>query len=354
MVSNNFPSPLLPLLNQAGLIGHSVKESELVLKKIEADGSMRRFWRVTFHGQSIGVMVMPEEKSAAGLAEARSVISIGRHLHEKNIPVPNILASDVSVGAILFEDCGAERLHNIVCQKNEFSQNEIGANYYKKVLYWLARMQVLGAEGFSTSWCYDTPRYDYKLRVEREAYYFLNEFWVALLGGERSPSVEEELCDIAKMAGEGDLQLFLHRDFQSRNIMVVSKELRFIDFQAGRLGPPGYDLASLLIDPYAALPEQLQELLYSYYLVELKRLIDIDENVFHRQYTYLSVQRNLQILGAFAFLSQKRKKKFFLQYLRPALSSLQAALQEKKMDSYLHLRALVSEAHKRISSVIVS
>ena len=60
---------------------------------------------------------------------------------------------------------------------------------------------------------------------------------------------------------------FMHRDFQSRNIMLSAGTPYFIDFQGGRMGPLQYDLASLLIDPYAALSQDVQDLLLEYYMM---------------------------------------------------------------------------------------
>ena len=68
----------------------------------------------------------------------------------------------------------------------------------------------------------------------------------------------EELKEIALKVDQEKTGFFLYRDFQSRNIMVLPEGFGFIDFQGGRLGPPQYDLASLLIDPYVGLARSYQ------------------------------------------------------------------------------------------------
>ncbi len=87
--------------------------------------------------------------------------------------------------------------------------------------------------------------------------------------------------------------------------------VRFIDFQGGRLGPLGYDLASLLIDPYSNLPQDVQDDLLELYLRLISNHLAVDEAHFKRHYTLLAFQRNMQIVGAFSFLYKVRQKAFF-------------------------------------------
>jgi aminoglycoside/choline kinase family phosphotransferase len=203
-------------------------------------------------------------------------------------------------------------------------------------------MQCRGAEGFDPSWCWDTVQYDYQLMIEKESGYFLRAFWQGLLGHEVVDGVREELQDIARLAGEAPAGFFLHRDFQSRNIMIKEGAVRFIDFQAGRLGPLGYDLASLLIDPYSRLPLLLQEELLTHYLIAIQGHAAIEEAAFRKQFSLLALQRNMQIVGAFSFLSQVRQKVFFLDFIQPSLVSLKNRLEEPLFKDYPLLRTMVN------------
>ena len=129
-------------------------------------------------------------------------------------------------------------------------------------------------------------------------------------------------------------------------MMIKDDSIKIIDFQGGRYGPPGYDLASLLIDPYISLDDELQENLLGYFCEKLSQYIQFDENVFLKQYSYLRLQRNLQIVGAFAYLFSQRGKQFFKAYINPALEQLYRLLQGEEFKSYTQLRQIVSEAHK--------
>ena len=78
---------------------------------------------------------------------------------------------------------------------------------------------------------------------------------MALLGLEIDPDeLRPDFEALAEAAGVVKSSLVFHRDFQSRNIMVCRAGLWLLDFQGMRFGPPAYDLASLLIDPYVSIP----------------------------------------------------------------------------------------------------
>jgi len=147
-----------------------------------------------------------------------------------------------------------------------------------------------------------------------------------------------------------DNDFFLHRDFQSRNLIIKHDKIGVIDWQGARLGPLQYDLASLLIDPYVGLTKDEQMVLYDYYLTVLEKYLPRISPSFTEHYPYLAIQRNLQILGAFSYLSKIQGKKRFLTYVSPALRSVQGLLEELD-DSELHpLRELVRKINKNFGA----
>lgn len=323
---------------------------------IKADGSTRCFFRLA--GGDIKVVgVLPPDDNPIGLSEAKSAFHIGSHLYGKGLPVPKILGFDEKSGLLLFEDCGDCRLHDIYLEKVRSSDNHqrYGSidQLYEEVVVILADMNQVGAENFDTSWCYDTPFYDKKLMYERESLYFYNEFLGNLLGKAESPEVLDELRDIVNILDSTDWQqFFLHRDFQSRNIMVFGNSIKIIDFQGGRLGPSGYDLASLLIDPYCSLPDDFQERLLKKYIEKICFSTPFEEIAFEKQYKYLKIQRNFQILGAFSFLYKKRGKAFFKQFIEPSLRTLSAIMSENDFYHFTSLRRTIREAEKTVENLV--
>jgi aminoglycoside/choline kinase family phosphotransferase len=140
---------------------------------------------------------------------------------------------------------------------------------------------------------------------------------------------------------------FMHRDFQSRNIMVRDGCFYLIDFQGGRLGPPHYDLASLLIDPYVDLPPDLREALLDYFAARLSALGSIPPAEIRHAYRYCALSRNLQILGAYGFLTRRKGKPFFARYIPAAVRSLQANLSHFSAEEFPNLARIAIETIPR-------
>jgi len=345
------PLALVPLLHAAGLISRAEADAPLPsldVRRLAGDGSSRQFYRVKRKsGEPLCLAVAPAGSTEQDMREAKAARLIGLHLHGSGVRVPAQYGWDEESGLLLFEDLGDVKLHDLVEQsRNQTGEMEMQVvrPLYSQAVRELAVMQIHGAVGFDGDWCWDTREYDRDLMLNRESGYFLQAFWRDLLGQEDEAGIEEEFEQLAVMASEASTAFFLHRDFQSRNIMVRDGQVCFIDFQGGRMGPLGYDLASLLIDPYVAMPLSLQEEFLQHYLDAMKALYPVDAKQFRRQYSFLALQRNLQIIGAFAFLSRVRGKVFFRRYLLPALLSLTERLREREFSDLRVLPRMADQA----------
>lgn len=326
--------------NTCHLLGKSLAgdNARPEVRLLAGDGSRRMFYRLRFGDRAV-IAIVPSGSDAQAMAEARSAWHIGRHLHGMGIPVPEYFAFDGRTGLIVAEDLGDMRLH-------EYAAGISGADdkllqIYTRIIHVLVPMQVLGHRGFQASWCWQTSRYDRELMLERESGYFLEALCRDFFNLDAGSSVlQAEFADIAGRAAAAPARFFLHRDFQSRNIMLKDDRIRIIDFQGGRLGPLGYDLASLLLDPYVGLAPALQDRLVGEYVRVLNSHIPYDRDRFLHEYTLLSLQRNMQILGAFAYLSKRQGKDFFRPFIRPALLSLQCLLAKPLLHKYAALKQL--------------
>lgn len=341
---------LLDLLVESALVPAAKRESPghgLELKNFGGDGSNRIFIRVLEKGRPICLAVAPAGCTKGELAEARSARKIGLHLHRQGIAVPAQFGWDSESGLLLVEDFGDEKLHDRLSQLKVDDHSDDGERVlelYTPVLEELVKMQVVGGKGFSADWCWDTPCYDKTLMLERESGYFLSACWQGLLGQKDVAGLREEFEDIADQAGMANDSYLLHRDFQSRNIMLPGSGIGVIDYQGARFGPLAYDLASLLIDPYAALGFELQDELVNLYLRLLEERTGVREKDFNNQYSYLALQRNLQILGAFSFLSRVRKKEFFSQFILPSVKLLRQRLDDPCLRGYGRLAGVADKA----------
>jgi aminoglycoside/choline kinase family phosphotransferase len=202
--------------------------------------------------------------------------------------------------------------------------------HYRQALEILVRQQLDGARGFDAAWCFDTPVVDPPFLWERECGYFVRAFLQGYVG--LKVEMEDLAADFDRLLA-GALpdggNFFLHRDYQSRNLMLKDGRLRVIDFQGGRRGPLGYDVAALLIDPYVNLNQDLQQEFLEYYLELLTARQAVDQESFREQYAHLSLCRNLQILGAFGFLTKARGKSYFARYIPAALGGLARLLAQR-------------------------
>jgi aminoglycoside/choline kinase family phosphotransferase len=312
---------------------------------LSSDGSDRRFFKIQWKGKP--ALAIEPSPGDIGTSEIYSYIAIGNHLARVGIPVPKIYDFNKDTGIIVVEYLGDRHLQTEILALISQSKWSQVKELYRQALSLLAKMQVWGCHGFNCKWCYDSEYYDSKLAKVREAFYFLQSFVEDLMGCGKTPELEDELTSLASQVDLIDnKEYFLHRDFQSRNILVWNGALRIIDFQGGRLGPMGYDVAALLLDPYVALPKTIWSELLQFYLDELDTLnIDLDKTMFEREFYLLALLRTMQALGAYSYLYLKKGKVFFKPYISPALSNLKALLSCKDFEKLDNLKLLVADLY---------
>jgi len=312
--------------------------------KLPADGSKRIFYRVSNEKGSFIVMANPPAERNAE-KENLSYLNIGKHLFSKGIPVPCIYRYDLEHGWFIIEDLGEQNLQEIAINPDG------RITIYKKVIELLIEIQLKGREGFNPKWCYHTKRYDRFIMEKFESDYFLKYFLQGLLSLKQDLSqLRSSFNHLSYRASLADNDFVLHRDFQSRNLIIKHDKIGVIDWQGARLGPLQYDLASLLIDPYVGLTKDERIVLYDYYLRVLEKYLPRISPSFMEYYPYLAIQRNLQILGAFSYLSKIQGKKRFLAYISPALRSLDVLLAELDDPELNPLKSLIRKIYKKEKS----
>jgi len=305
---------------------------------LKGDGSERKVYRVKV-GQKTAILVDHPGGRKGAPSENSAFNYIGRHLASQGIHTPAIKDFNQRLGIFLLEDLGDVTLEDWTNKKN----SDI-INTYKEIIKRLVRIQVDGSRGFDPQQCYDTPVYNGLFSWERETDYFIRSFLQGYLDREKIDSAAlVEFKEIALRVDQEKSRFFLYRDFQSRNIMVLADDFGFIDFQGGRLGPPQYDLASLLIDPYVGLSRTIQEKLINYYLQEFSKKTANPPSDFRTHYRIIGFQRNLQILGAFSFLSRVKGKNYFETYIPKAVENLKAWVTHDLFRPYRHLRKIIKE-----------
>jgi len=290
--------------------------------KLKGDGSQRQWHRLTAADQSL-IMVDHGIRPNALTSEVDSFVHLGRHLYRQGVSVPKIHFYDTFSGLVFLEDLGDVHLQQTVHAGNDVMVMDL----YKSVIEQLIKLSRKGAVKFDRRWTYQTSDYTQELILENECRYFLEAFLNGYLNfKERFEDLQADFTALADKALQYPTLGFMHRDMQSRNIMIKGRDIYFIDFQGGRIGPIQYDLASLLIDPYVELPHAIQVQLIDYSIETLSAVTELTPEKFLSCYHYCSLTRNLQILGAYSYLSKVKAKKYFERYIPAAVRSLKSIL----------------------------
>ncbi|RJP43026.1 MAG: aminoglycoside phosphotransferase [Desulfobacteraceae bacterium] len=323
----------------------------LTKTRLAGDGSDRKWYRLSSGDRRLIVadhgIRMPGKSSAYPASEAAAFVRIGEHLLEKGINVARIYDHDEFSGLVFVADLGDENLQARVGRAAD--KKEI-IDCYKKVIDALIPMSVLGSEGFDPAWTCQTPAYDRQLILERECRYFVEAFLNGYLDmGIDYETLAPEFQKLADLATVDAVIGFMHRDLQSRNIMIAHERPFFIDFQGGRLGPIQYDLASLLNDPYVDLSENTCNILLNYYMDKLEQVRPINRKSFTAGYYFCGITRLLQALGAFGYLTRIKAKPGFASYMPIALKTLQNRLDSNAQNLFIQLRDTVVSARKKLA-----
>jgi hypothetical protein len=122
--------------------------------------------------------------------------------------------------------------------------------------------------------------------------------------------IRKDFYLISQMIAEEE-RVFCHRDYHSRNLLLHKGLIKMVDFQDARLGPPQYDLVSLLFDSYVVLSPLLREELLLHYL----DLTGKNGEEFRLIFDYTAIQRNLKACGTFAYLKVEKKKEGYIRYI---------------------------------------
>lgn len=275
--------------------------TEFSLELASGDASFRRYFRVTMSdGATRIAMDAPPENE-----DCRPFVDIAGHLGELGLNVPMVYASDLDRGFLLLSDLGSEHYLESLGPDNN-------GRLYADALSALMVIQTCGRrEGL--------PEYSRELLL-REMGLFRD--WLLGRYLELSLSVTEQqmLDDMFELLISNALeqpQVFVHRDYHSRNLLVTSApNPGILDFQDAVLGPVTYDLVSLLKDCYISWPrERVREWVFGYYELALQSgvLRSEHEDSFLRWFDLMGVQRHLKAAGIFARLNIRDGKPGYLQ-----------------------------------------
>ncbi len=287
---------------------------EFTLAPASGDASFRRYFRATAGDQTWIAMDAPPDRE-----DCLPFVRVATWLETMGLRVPSILASDLELGFLLLDDLGS-RLYLDELEARPDAADEL----YGDALDALAVMQREGV-----TWERQLPPFDEPF-IRRELALFHDWLCEKHLGFEWTRTAEvqwQELSNLLINAALDQPVVFVHRDYHSRNLMLVdTNNPGIIDFQDAVAGPLTYDLVSLLKDCYITWPaEKVRRWALSYYdRLERDPRDQISRDRFERDFSLMGVQRHLKAAGIFARLNIRDGKPGYLLDIPRTVAYIQA------------------------------
>lgn len=346
-------SPVLDLVRRI-----AVETTELSAAPMPGGASTRRFFRVELgpsRGTAVAMFVpdgaRPEEiDKTCTRARRWPFLEVRDLLAERGIRVPAILGEATSEGWLLLEDLGDDTIAQFLLR--EPSRR---VEVYKLAIAELARAQRILADLPDDS-IVKTRAFDEDLlrwEIDHFREWALEARGIHLTASDRATfdTAADRLARKIASWPRG----FVHRDYQSRNLMVLPSqktesalELGWIDFQDALLGPRVYDLVALLSDSYQQMDADfIRDRLDEY--AEHMGLGEQGRAEIQRELDYVTVQRKLKDAGRFVFIDRTKNNPSFLSFVEPTIAKARAALARLHDDE--DMRALAAVLDRALPSI---
>jgi aminoglycoside/choline kinase family phosphotransferase len=278
------------------------------LEPASGDASFRRYFRIQSAQGSLVVMDAPPPHE-----DCRPFVQVSTLLSRAGLNVPVIFAQDTAHGFLLLSDLGLQTYYDAIQAGLDDAALQ---QHYRRALHALVQMQQADSSALPA---YDQPR----LMAELELFphWYLGIHHGATLYDAQRDTLERTFA-LLTADNARQPRVFVHRDFHSPNLMLdpgrTDGAPGIIDFQDAVSGPISYDIASLVMDARTTWDE-CQQLDWAIRYWEAARAaflpVPAEFAEFHRQYEWMSLQRNLRILGVFARLSHRDAKHHYLDHL---------------------------------------
>jgi N-acetylmuramate 1-kinase len=310
-------------------------------QRMQGDASTRIFERLIKNDHAAVFMNAPPKpdgppvrdgkpySAIAHLAEDTiPYVALANGLRERNLSAPAILHGDPARGLIVMEDLGEDRVVSGDPPEPIAERYEAALD----VLISLHRRKLPEKLPVAPELNYRMQRYDFEaFLIEAE---LLLDWYI---GKNKAPSAEARKNFVALWrdaltpALNGPTTWVL-RDFHSPNLLWLADRdditrIGILDFQDALIGPPAYDVASLLQDARVDIPEDMEVALLSRYVrARLNDNVNFDTAEFTRLYSTLAAQRATKILGIFARLNARDGKPQYLRHIPRIWGYLQRSL----------------------------
>ena len=302
-------------------IAHLLGWSEYLTQPLMQHGSDRSYFRLTNRHDNSTVIHMIYETEKA---ENEYYHHIQEFLNNLGFSVPEIVFYLPEAKWIFLQDLGNTTLYALKDTIHTAEHKKL----YCSILDQVTLLYSKGYEHYKKNPFKTAGQFDYQL-YQWEQKYFTDNYLIRYRNMEGIvPELQMDFDIVASMLANCPNRI-VHRDLQSKNIMIHDRKPYFIDFQGLRPGLPEYDLASLIYDPYMNLDDDLREELIRYcehtMIFQWRRS---STEIFRKIFIFCSIQRILQVLGAYCFLGLQKNKREFLQYIPVAETILLKQLEK--------------------------
>jgi aminoglycoside/choline kinase family phosphotransferase len=306
------------------------------IELLPVSGSDRRYYRLR-----------NKTKTAIGtyntnVAENNTYFYFTDLFRKHEINVPEIYKTSKDRRTYLQQDLGGISLFDQVTK--EGFTDTVRQNYHKAIEQ-LVRAQWIAGREANFNQCFSTKVFDEKA-IMADLFYFKYYFADLQKIHYDKNALMSEMERMSKELANVQPQMLMYRDFQSRNIMLHEGKAFLIDFQGCMKGSVHYDLASLLWQAKAQLPDAWKEDILNQYMATLHKLQipRMDEIFFRKGYAQFVLLRLLQVLGAYGFRGLLQRKPHFISSISPALKNLENFLSlYPQIPNYPELRSLLEK-----------
>ncbi len=292
------------------------------LAPASADASFRRYFRASFADRTLIVMDAPPEHE-----DCRPFIKVAKLFEAAGVHVPHILEQDLDQGFLLLSDLGnTTYLHQLDTDTNK--------QLYGDACAALIKIQLASKPGALPP--YDEAMLLREMRLFPE--WYVDKHLQKKLSDKQAAMLETTFRKIIE-SNLAQPQVYVHRDYHSRNLMVTTPNPGVLDFQDAVYGPITYDLVSLFKDAYIGWRESdVLDWLIRYWEAARKAGLPVTEDFgsFYRDYEWMGVQRHLKVLGIFARLYHRDGKEGYLKDMPLVMHYLR-----KACERYIDLKPLL-------------
>ncbi len=337
------------------------EKTTIKLQAMTGDAGFRQYYRFNVQKQSFIAVDAPPQYS-----NNQAFVAIGLALSAQQVTVPKIIAADLTQGFFCLSDFGDQLLADDLL--NTENSEQVKLTYLKaiKLLPLIAATQVTtdkasGDQGQNNEH-YSLPLYD-KAFIDLELGIFtqwlIDKHLNIKLSCEDKAKLEQ-CFDTLSISALSQPKVTMHRDFHSRNIMVLNDgSLGVIDFQDAVVGPITYDIVSLLRDCYTRWPEDVIQPLFKTFCQLMSKQYDLDhvsETQWQQWFDLMGLQRHLKASGIFCRLFYRDNKSSYLKDIPLTLSYIEDISGHYPQLSFLHqlIKDRVIPAMRQIDNKVES